>query len=85
MAVEKLSISMDATLIKQIREAAADEGVPVSTWLAEAAVERARQHALREAVREDSREHGALTADEIDRLVTKARVRSVVSHPRKRK
>jgi hypothetical protein len=85
MAVEKLSISMDASLVKMIRDAASAEGVTVSMWLSEAAASRAREAALREALREDSREHGALSKDEIKQLAAAARERSIVIRPKKRK
>jgi hypothetical protein len=68
MAVRKLSISVPPEIEAAIKAAAAEEGKPVSTWLAEAAQEKAMlaaQHAearsaARELVAEYEEEHGAL-------------------------
>ncbi|WP_322753784.1 hypothetical protein [Frankia sp. Cas3] len=68
MTVRKLSISVPPEIEETIRAAAADEGKPVSTWLAEAAVEKAHIAALhaagraaaREMVAEYENEHGTL-------------------------
>jgi hypothetical protein len=70
MAVRKLSISVPPEIEETIKAAAADEGKPVSAWLAEAATEKARaaaQHAAgraaaRELVAEYESEHGPLPA-----------------------
>ena len=70
MTVRNLSISVPPELEETIKAAAAEEGKPVSTWLAEAATEKARaaaQHAAgraaaRELVTEYESEHGALPA-----------------------
>jgi hypothetical protein len=68
MTVRKLSISVPAEVEETIKAAAAQEGKPVSTWLAEAATEKARAAALqaagraaaRELVAEYETEHGPL-------------------------
>ncbi len=68
MTVRKLSISVPPEIEETIKAAAADEGKPVSTWLAEAATEKARAAALhaagraatRELVAEYESEHGPL-------------------------
>ena len=68
MTVRKLSISVPAEVEETIKAAAAEEGKPVSAWLAEAATEKARaaaQHAAgrgaaRELVAEYEAEHGPL-------------------------
>jgi len=70
MAVRKLSISVPPEVEETIKAAAADEGKPVSAWLAEAATEKARASALhaagraaaRELVAEYESEHGPLPA-----------------------
>ena len=49
MTVRKLSISVPAEVEETIKAAAAQEGKPVSTWLAEAATEKARAAALQAA------------------------------------
>ena len=70
MTARKLSISVQADVEETIKAAAADEGKPVSAWLAEAATEKARAAALHAAGREAARqliaeyesEHGPLPA-----------------------
>ena len=70
MTVRKLSISVPPEVEETIKAAAADEGKPVSVWLAEAATEKARASALhaagraaaRELVAEYESEHGPLPA-----------------------
>jgi hypothetical protein len=70
MAVRKLSISVPPEVEETIKAAAADEGKPVSAWLAEAATEKARAAALhvasrtaaRELIAEYEAEHGPLPA-----------------------
>ena len=70
MTVRKLSISVPPEIEETIKAAAADEGKPVSAWLAEAATEKARaaalhaagRHAARELVAEYESEHGPLPA-----------------------
>ena len=56
MTVRKLSISVPAEVEETIKAAAADEGKPVSAWLAEAATEKARAAALHAAGRAAARE-----------------------------
>jgi hypothetical protein len=68
MTARKLSISVPPEVEETIKAAAAEEGIPVSAWLAEAAVEKAHMAALhaagraaaRELVAEYESEHGAL-------------------------
>ena len=70
MTVRKLSISVPPELEETIKAAAAEEGKPVSAWLAEAATENARaaarpaagRAAARELVTEYESEHGPLPA-----------------------
>ena len=61
MTVRKLSISVPPEVEETIKAAAAQEGKPVSAWLAEAATEKARA-AARELVAEYEAEHGPLPA-----------------------
>ena len=56
MTVRKLSISVPPEVEETIKAAAADEGKPVSAWLAEAATEKARAAALHAAARAAARE-----------------------------
>lgn len=85
MPAEKLSISMETSLLAQIRKAAAAEGVTVSMWLAEAAAAKARQRALHEALDAFAQEHGRVAPEEAARLVEGARRRSIAVQPKKRK
>jgi hypothetical protein len=70
MTVRKLSISVPPEVEETIKAAAAEEGKPVSAWLAEAATEKARaaarhtagRAAARELVAEYESEHGPLPA-----------------------
>jgi len=70
VTVRKLSISVPPEVEETIKAAAAEEGKPVSAWLAEAATEKARATALhaagraaaRELVAEYESEHGTLPA-----------------------
>jgi hypothetical protein len=70
MTVRKLSISVPAEVEEIVKAAAAQEGKPVSAWLAEAAAEKARAAALQAAGRAAARElvaeyesgHGPLPA-----------------------
>lgn len=73
MAVEKLSISLDADLAASVRASASEQGVSVSTWLADAALAQVRQRKLREALDHLTSEEGELDPAEIDRLIANAR------------
>jgi hypothetical protein len=71
VTVRKLSISVPAEVEETIKAAAAGEGKPVSAWLAEAAIEKARAAALhaagraaaRELITQYETEHGPLPAE----------------------
>lgn len=56
MTARKLSISVPPEVEETIKAAAAEEGKPVSAWLAEAAVEKAHAAALQAAGRAGARE-----------------------------
>jgi hypothetical protein len=56
MTARKLSISVPPEVEETIKAAAAQEGKPVSAWLAEAAVEKAQAAAAHAAGRAASRE-----------------------------
>jgi hypothetical protein len=73
MGAEKLSISLDSDLVASVRAAASEQGVSVSTWLAEAAQAQVRQRRLREALDVLASEEGELEAVEIDRVIADAR------------
>jgi Ribbon-helix-helix protein, copG family. len=78
VAVEKLSISLDAELAAGVRAAAGERGVSVSTWLAEAAQAQVRQLRLREALDAVAAEDGPLSPEETDALIAAARRTSQV-------
>ncbi len=46
MAVEKFSVSLDPELSRALREAADEDDVSVSAWMAEAVRQRLRNHML---------------------------------------
>ncbi|MEZ5410348.1 MAG: hypothetical protein R2761_20120 [Acidimicrobiales bacterium] len=46
MAVEKFSVSLDPELSRALREAAEEDDVSVSAWMAEAVRQRLRNHLL---------------------------------------
>jgi hypothetical protein len=73
VGAEKLSISLDADLLAQVRAAANQQGVSVSTWLAEAAEGHVRQRLLREALDALAAEVGELSPDDVDRLIAQSR------------
>ncbi len=73
MGAEKLSISLDSDLAVAVRAAASEQGVSVSTWLADAAQAQVRQRRLREALDVLASEEGELDPAEIDRLISDAR------------
>ena len=70
MTTRKLSISVPPEVEETIKAAAASEGIPVSTWLAEAATAKARAAASHAAARAAAcelvtgyeQEHGPLPA-----------------------
>jgi hypothetical protein len=67
MKVDKMSISFDASLGDQVREAARKAGTGLSGWLAGAAAARLRAEALDEFLNTWEKKHGALTPDELSR------------------
>jgi transposase len=84
VSTRKLSISLDSGLAATVREAAAEEGVSVSTWIADAVTAKARQRALREALDAFARKHGALTEEEVDEIIASARREARVTGARRR-
>ena len=62
-----MSISLDSELGKAVREAAQRAGKGLSAWLGEAAATKLRSEALAQFLDEWEHEHGALTADELER------------------
>lgn len=78
MSAEKLSISLDAELAASVRSAAAERGMSVSTWLADAAEAQVRQVRLGEALRTLAAEIGDLDDNEAARLVAAAHRNSII-------
>lgn len=58
MAVEKFSVSFEPDLGRALREAAEEDGVSVSAWMAEAARQRLRNRTLGLVLDEVIREQG---------------------------
>ncbi len=75
MKVEKMRISMDPRLGDDVRAAAAEAHVSVSSWLADAAAARLRQQALAAVLADWQAEHGPITPAEL------ARARAELSYP----
>ena len=64
MALDRLSITVDAELGRAVREAAAAEGMSVSSWASEALAQRVRNHFLREALDAWEAEDGPITEED---------------------
>jgi len=64
MGVRRLSISLPPEVEESVRAAAADAGLSVSAWLAQAAERAARIEAARRAVKEFEAEHGPIPEDD---------------------
>jgi hypothetical protein len=60
-------VSFEAELGGAVRAAAAEAGVPLSAWLAEAAARRLRAEALAAFLRTWEDQHGGLSPDELAR------------------
>lgn len=67
MKVDKISISFEAGLGDQVRQAARKADTGLSSWLAGAAAARLRAEALTAYLDAWENKHGALTAAEIGR------------------
>ncbi|EFC84425.1 hypothetical protein [Parafrankia sp. EUN1f] len=76
MTARKLSVSVPAEVEEMIKAAATAEGKPVSTWLAEAAVEKAHLAALHAAGRAAARELVAEYEVEHGKLPEESRARA---------
>ncbi len=64
MAVERLTISLDADLAEAIRVAAEADADNVSSWIADASRRRLSREGLRAVIKEWEAEHGEITAEE---------------------
>jgi uncharacterized protein (DUF1778 family) len=66
MAVERLTVSLDAELADAVRQAAAADSQNVSGWLADAAQRRLATRGLSDVLAEWEAAHGAFSNDELD-------------------
>ena len=76
MKVDKMSISLDAQLGDDVRNAARKAGMGLSAWLADAAAAKLRALALGEFLDHWEREHGPLAPDELARAEAELRLSS---------
>ena len=63
--MDRISITVDAELGQAVRQAAAAEGVSVSSWASEALADRVRKHSLRAFLDEWEAEQGPFTEAEM--------------------
>ena len=70
VAVERLTISLEAGLASAVGEAAQADEQSTSAWLAEAARRRLVTRGLRDVVADWEAEHGAFTEEELARART---------------
>lgn len=81
MPVTKLSVSVEEDLARVVRAAAADEGVSVSAWLADAASHRIRNRFLGEAITAALSERPDLDEHALQELARQARANAIVTSP----
>jgi hypothetical protein len=65
MTTRKLSITLPTDLAEDVERLARERGLPVSAWLAEAALEARRHQAALMAIADYESEFGAFTAAEL--------------------
>lgn len=65
MAVERLTISLDADLAEAIRVAAEADAENVSSWIADASRRRLSREGLRTVIKDWENEHGEITTEEM--------------------
>ncbi len=65
MAVERLTVSLEAALASEVRDAADADAQNVSAWMAEAARRQLAARGLRDVVSAWELEHGSFTEDEL--------------------
>ena len=66
MAVERVTVSLDADLAAAVREAADEDALNTSAWLADAARRRLATRGLADVIADWEAEHGPLTAAELE-------------------
>lgn len=67
MSVERLTISLDVELATAVRDAADEDALNMSAWLADAARRRLATRGLADVVAEWESLHGSFTQDELDK------------------
>jgi metal-responsive CopG/Arc/MetJ family transcriptional regulator len=72
MAVERLTVSLEAELAEAVREAAEADAQNLSAWLADAARRRLASRGLRDVVTQWEAQHGSFTDDEL--VAARARI-----------
>jgi predicted transcriptional regulator len=75
MTMDRISITVDPELGQAVRQAAAAEGVSVSSWASEALADRVRRHSLRAFLDDWEAEQGPFTEEdkaEADRIFAEA-------------
>ena len=85
MAADKLSVSFEADLADIVRQAAAEEGVTLSSWLSAAAQDRIRNRLLRAALDEVAADVGPMSPDEVEQIVAAARSSAILTVPKRRR
>lgn len=65
MTVDRMSVTMDPRLGGAVRDAAAQAGISVSAWIAEAAADKVRNQLLGAALDAWQAEDGAFTEEEL--------------------
>ena len=71
MAVERMTVSLEAELATAVRDAADADEQNVSSWLAEAARRQLAARGLRDVIAVWEAEHGAFTNDELNAARTR--------------
>ena len=66
MPVERLTVSLDAELAAAVREAATEDELNMSAWLADAARRRLASRGLADVVADWEALHGAFTPEELE-------------------
>jgi hypothetical protein len=65
MAVERVTVSLDAELAAAVRDAAEADEQNISAWLADAARRQLASRGLRDVITDWETEHGTFTEDEL--------------------
>lgn len=66
MVAERITISLDGDLAEALRQAAAEDNVNVSAWVAGSLQDRLRSRGLAAVIADWEAEHGAFTEAELD-------------------